>query len=336
VLAGILLRTGDGQRAGRLEDRTGVLEDVLDRRADGVGVDQDHFVKIFLAQAEGFLADELDRGAVGEQTDLRQADAMAFFQRLLHGVGVEGLDPDDLDLGTQALDVGGHPGSQPAAADGAEDGVDRAVVARVLAQDFHRHRALAGDHFRIVEGVDEGQLLGLFQFEGVGVGFVVGIAEQHDLAAAPLDGVDLDARRRGRHDDDRPAADLGRRQGHTLGVVACRGADDAALEFFGRKAGDLVVGAAQLEGKHRLHVFALEQDLVADADGKVRRQFERRFNRNVVNLCVENFFQIVGYCVHGVFLPGKRRNLAASSSVCLSGALQGGIRSPRIAGLSKK
>jgi hypothetical protein len=41
-------------------------------------------------------------------------------------------------------------------------------------------------------------------------------------------------------------------------VVAGRGADDAALEFLGRQAGDLVVGAAQLEGEHRLHVLALE------------------------------------------------------------------------------
>jgi hypothetical protein len=101
----------------------------------------------------------------------------------------------------------------------------------MLAQDFHRHGALPGDHFRIVEGMDEGQFLGFFQFQRVRVGFVVGVAMQHDFAAASLDGIDLDGRCRSRHDDDRPAAELGCRQRHALRVVAGRGADDAALEL---------------------------------------------------------------------------------------------------------
>ena len=159
VLAGVFLGAGDGQRAGRFEDRAGVLEDVLDRGADGVGVDQDHLVDVFLAQAEGFLADVLDRRAVGEQADLLEADALALGQRLRHGIGVDGLDADDLDFRAQALDVGGDAGDQPAAADAAEHGVDRPVVARVLAQDFHADGALAGDHVGIVEGMDEGELL---------------------------------------------------------------------------------------------------------------------------------------------------------------------------------
>jgi hypothetical protein len=37
----------------------------------------------------------------------------------------------------------------------------------VLAQDFHADGALAGDHVGIVEGVDEGQLLLLFQRQRV-------------------------------------------------------------------------------------------------------------------------------------------------------------------------
>ena len=172
----------------------------------------------------------------------------------------------------------------------------------MLAQDFHGDGALAGDDVGIVEGMDEGQLLGFFQLQRVGVGIVVGIAEQHDLAAAPLDRLDLDPRRRGRHDDDRPAADLGRRQRDALGMIAGRGADHAALELVRRQPGDLVVGAAQLEGEHRLHVLALENDLVADPGGKVAGQFERRFDRHVVNLCVENFFEIIR--VHGALLQG--------------------------------
>ena len=150
-----------------------------------------------------------------------------------------------------------------------------------------------GDHFGIVEGMDEGQLLGFLQFQRVGIGIVEGVAEQDDFAAAPPDRVDLDPRRRSRHDDDCPAADLGRRQGDALRMVAGRGTDDAALEFLGREAGDLVVGTAQLEREDRLHVLALEADLVAGPGGKIAGQFERRFDRHVVNLCVEDFFEII-------------------------------------------
>ena len=62
--------------------------------------------------------------------------------------------------GPHRLDVGGHARDQPAAADGHEHRVDRALV---LAQDLHRDRALAGDHVGVVEGVHEGQALRLLQ-----------------------------------------------------------------------------------------------------------------------------------------------------------------------------
>ena len=77
VLRGVLLGAGHRQRAGRFEDRARVLEDVLDRGADRVGIDQHHLVDVLLAETEGLLADVLDRRAVGEQADLRQSDALA-------------------------------------------------------------------------------------------------------------------------------------------------------------------------------------------------------------------------------------------------------------------
>jgi hypothetical protein len=90
----------------------------------------------------------------------------------------------------------------------------------MLTQDLHADGALAGDHFRVVEGMDEGQLLGLFEFQRMGVGIIVGIAEQHHFAAKSPDRFDLDPGGRGRHDDDRPAAHLGRRQRDALRMVA--------------------------------------------------------------------------------------------------------------------
>ena len=53
--------------------------------------------------------------------------------------------------------------------------------ARVLAQQFHRHGALAGDHVGIVVGVDKGRACLAGQLHGVRVGFVVVVAVQNDL-----------------------------------------------------------------------------------------------------------------------------------------------------------
>jgi hypothetical protein len=50
------LGAGHGQRAGRLQDAARVLEHILDRGADGVGVDDDDLVHVLLREAEGFLA----------------------------------------------------------------------------------------------------------------------------------------------------------------------------------------------------------------------------------------------------------------------------------------
>ena len=51
VPLGPRLDAGDGERAGGLEDRARVLEHVLDRGADGVGVDQDDVVDAAAAQS---------------------------------------------------------------------------------------------------------------------------------------------------------------------------------------------------------------------------------------------------------------------------------------------
>ena len=71
------LIAGDAHRARRLEDAAGVLEHVLDRGADRVGVDDDEVVDQRARQAERLLADQLDGGAVGEQADVGQLDALA-------------------------------------------------------------------------------------------------------------------------------------------------------------------------------------------------------------------------------------------------------------------
>ena len=88
----------------------------------------------------------------------------------------------------------------------------------MLPQDLHGDRALAGDHIRIVERVDEGQpMLGL-QLGRVVVGVRVAVACQYHLAAQSLDGIDLDLRRGRGHHDHRTRTQLAGAQRDALGL----------------------------------------------------------------------------------------------------------------------
>ena len=73
------------------------------------------------------------------------------------------------------------PAIKPPPPTGDEDGVD--FVAGTLAQDLHADGALAGDHVRIVEGMDERELPLARQHQRMLVGLIVVIAVQHHLAA---------------------------------------------------------------------------------------------------------------------------------------------------------
>ena len=85
-----------------------------------------------------------------------------------------------------------------------------------------------------------------------------------------------------------------------LRVVARRGADHPALRRRRRELRDLVVGAANLERKHRLKVFSFEQDVVVQAAGQARRGIQRRLDGDVVHLGLED-------AIYVVFLHGRYR-----------------------------
>ena len=57
VTGGILFHASDGKGTGRFEDRPGVREDVLDRRAHGVGVHGDDLVDELLNEPKGLDPD---------------------------------------------------------------------------------------------------------------------------------------------------------------------------------------------------------------------------------------------------------------------------------------
>src|SRR5690606_33530310 len=121
-----------------------------------------------------------------------------------HRVGVDGLHADNAGFGSQLLDIGRYTGNQAAPADWNEHRVDGFGV---LTQNLHTHRALTGDHIRVVEGMDEGELFLLFKLHGVLVGVGVAIADEHRFTAQCLYRIDLQAWRGRGHDNHRAAAE---------------------------------------------------------------------------------------------------------------------------------
>ena len=129
------LQARQRERAGRLHDRPGVVEDVLDGRADFVVGDADDPVDRGLGDREGVLADLLHGDAVGEQADLIQLHAMAGLDRLRHRVGVNGLDADHVHPRFERLHARADAGDQAASADRHEHG---GQIVRALPQQLHR------------------------------------------------------------------------------------------------------------------------------------------------------------------------------------------------------
>ncbi len=127
---------------------------------------------------------------------------------------------------------------------------------------------------------------------------------QHHLAAAGLHADDLELGGSARHDDDRPHAQLAGRQGQALGMVAGAGGDHPTGLLAGRKAGQLGIGAADLEGEHRLQVFALEQHLAAQPFGQRPRRLQRRLDGYVVDGGFEDLAGIALQESGGRFLGG--------------------------------
>ncbi len=224
-----------------------------------------------------------------------------------------GSTPITLVPGPQVLHEGGDAGGQPAAAHRHEDRLDRPGM---LLQDLLADRPLAGDHVRVVEGMQEGQaLLGL---EGLRLGerLVEGVAVQDDLRAARPAGIDLDGRGGARHHDHRPGAEPGGGQRDALRVVARRGADHAAGDLFGAEARHLVVGAAQFEREDRLQILTLQQHGAAESLRHPRHRIEGALDRHVVDAGGEDLADVVGH-LFGTWARGVgTREIAARAARC--------------------
>ena len=140
---------------------------------------------------------------------------------------------------------------------------------RVLLQQLHRQRALPGNHRRMIERRHEGHALLLGKLDRLRFGLVeIGAVQQH-FAAETAHRIHFDVRGGHRHHDQRFNAQPFTGEGYALRVVAGRSRYDAARLLLLVQPGDHRIGPAQLEAVHRLAIFALHQNGVAEA----RRNF---------------------------------------------------------------
>ena len=268
------------ESASRLKDGAGVFKDILDGGADGVVVDGDHRVNDLAGQRKGLHTDFAHRDTVGKEPHLLELHPFPQGERAGHGIRIDRFNTDHFDVGPEALDVGAHAGDQAAATHG---DVDRVRGFRALPEDLEADGPLAGDHLRVIEGVDKGQTAFIGQSIGLSTGGVVGVAFQHHFRPAGRHGPDFHLRRGHRHHDHRPATESLSPEGHPLGVVAGAGGDDAPFQLRRAEAHHLVVSAPQLEAEDRLQVLALQEHVVLEPPREVRCGIERRFNGHVVD-----------------------------------------------------
>jgi hypothetical protein len=206
----------------------------------------------------------LDRDAFGQGV---AADGAAETgDRAAHrrvGIGLHAVDDD---VGALRRDRRGDAGDQAAAADRGDHRIDLGAVF----QDFQADGALAGNHQRIVEGVDQGQIL----FRGVGqgefLGLAVAFAGTQYRRAQRFGALDLGHRRAHRHHDGGGDAQLSGMPGDALRVISGGHRDHPGAARLRRQADQLDQRAARLEGAGELQVLELQADVDAGHLGKSR------------------------------------------------------------------
>ena len=128
-----------------------------------------------------------------------------------------GFNANDFDVRPEALDVSSHPTNQATTTNGH---INRIWGLLALAQDFHSHGSLAGDHLRIIKRMDETEAILFATSSGLRIGLVIGLSVKDHLAAKLTNRFHLHAWCGDRHDDHSSALQMGGAECNTLGMVA--------------------------------------------------------------------------------------------------------------------
>ncbi len=81
VLLDILFHARQRQRARGLRHSTDIFKQIFHRGTNGIAVDGDDVIDVFLTEPEGFGANPFHRHPFGKQPDARQIDRMTRLQR---------------------------------------------------------------------------------------------------------------------------------------------------------------------------------------------------------------------------------------------------------------
>ena len=223
-----------------------------------VVLDGEDLVHILLDVGEHLLPRRLHRHTVGDGLHPGQGDHMARLQAGLHGGRPRRLHPDHLHMGVEQLGQGGHPGGQPAPANGHQNHVH---IGQIL-EDLVGDGALARGHGEVVKGVNVGQPLLLTQLGGQGRRVVKGLPLKDDPGPVVLGVIHLHQGGGGGHDhrggDARSLGGIG----HPLGMVAGGGGDQPPLLFLPGEGGALEVGPPDLIGPGDLHIFRFDVHVI--------------------------------------------------------------------------
>jgi hypothetical protein len=245
--------------AGALDDELRALDQVHHRLRDLVVRHRHHVVDVLLDELRGQLGGLLDGDAVGNGSP----GALC---------GLDGHDPHALE---PVLRGDRHTGGEPPTAHRHDEQPRLGRVGR----DLESHRALARDHVRVGERVDQRQPGALRQLAGGLLGVLVAALDKLHLRPQRAHGLELRQRAFGRHADRDLRAGVRRGARHGLSVIARAGGHEPAFHTLARQLRDRVRRSAQLERPGGLEVLRLQADWDAEMPREIGRREYRRAPR---------------------------------------------------------
>src|SRR6266581_4043202 len=257
---------GERDRAARLDHEFELAEREGDRGGDLGIADGDALADQRAIDRERHLSRHARQQCVANRSgDARVGLAAAALERarvIVEPLRLRGVDPR-----TRAFRLDGerNPGREAAPGRRDRDHVRLEPHCRQLFDDLAAGGALAGDDQRIVVGRYQGRVPARGDLAGDRLAVLMLAIVEHDFGAELGGALALGSRRVAGHDDDGRRVEQLRGCSDPLRMIAGRIGDHAAGAALGRKRGDLVVGAAELERPGALQGLGLEKHPCAGA-----------------------------------------------------------------------